>query len=788
MSQSDNRKLHWRGNLRLTGALLALWFGVSFVLTYFGRDLAFDFFGWPFGYWVAAQGALLVYGFIVWYYARAMDRLDASHGVAEDIPPGGPAASGPRFKKRLDKAYAAYTGAFVAFILLLALLERAGLPKTYIGFIFLLSTIALYAGIGVVSRTTEASEYYVAGRRVPAVYNGMATGADWMSAASFIGMAGTLYLTGYNGLAFILGWTGGYCLVGLLLAPYLRKFGQFTIPDFIGARYESHLPRLLAALAAIACSFMYVVAQIYGVGLITSRLTGVDFVLGIFLGLGGVLVCSFLGGMRAVTWTQVAQYIILIIAYLVPVAWLSYNQTGVPVPQAVYGQQLQQVGRMEQRLIDDPKEKEVVAAFKAQAEALREKLRDVPAQLAAERAAAQKRLDALAAADAPLERLREAEKALTSLPKDTTSAKEAWTRALALSEASAKPLAGMPRHAQLYQGDPAGGPQERQAFEDSRRNFLALVFCLMAGTASLPHVLTRYYTTPSVREARYSVSWSVLFILLLYVTAPALAVLVKFEVFDTLVSLPFDRLPAWMSNWAKLDASLLSVVDINRDGIFQLGEMRLGGDIIVLATPEIAGLPYVISGMVAAGGLAAALSTADGLLLTISNALSHDLYHKMIDPGAPTGRRVIIAKVLLLVVAFAAAAVAAQKPADTDILFLVSAAFSFAAAAFFPVLVLGVFWKRANQWGAVAGMLGGLGVTIYYMARNLPWARGFLGVESPVELWFGISPIAAGVFGVPLGFALMVLVSLLTPSPSRRAQALVEQVRYPNSPADREAG
>ena len=236
---------------------------------------------------------------------------------------GSGAAANSAFKKQLNKVYGWYTGGFLAFIIVLAILEQAGLPRNWIGFIFLIATVALYAGIGIMSRTTDAAEYYVAGRRVPAIYNGMATGADWMSAASFIGMAGTLYLTGYGGLAFIMGWTGGYCLVALLLAPYLRKFGQFTIPDFLGARYEGNLPRFIGIVAAILCSFTYVVAQIYGVGLITSRLSGLAFEIGIFVGLGGILVCSFLGGMRAVTWTQVAQYIILIIAYLVPVVWLS---------------------------------------------------------------------------------------------------------------------------------------------------------------------------------------------------------------------------------------------------------------------------------------------------------------------------------------------------------------------------------------------------------------------------------------------------------------------------------
>ncbi|NBO96886.1 MAG: cation acetate symporter, partial [Betaproteobacteria bacterium] len=319
-------------------------------------------------------------------------------------------------------------------------------------------------------------------------------------------------------------------------------------------------------------------------------------------------------------------------------------------------------------------------------------------------------------------------------------------------------------------------------FDTSRRNFMALIFCLMVGTAALPHILMRYYTTPSVREARASVGWSLFFIFLLYFTAPALAVLVKYEVFHVLVGTPFDKLPAWIANWSKVDAALLSVVDINKDGILQLGEMRIGGDIVVLATPEIAGLPYVISGLVAAGGLAAALSTADGLLLTIANALSHDLYYKMIDPNASTARRVSISKALLLVVALAAAYVAAQKPAD--ILFLVSAAFSFAAAAFFPALVLGVFWKRANKWGASLGMIAGLGVTFYYMVTTQPWLRGIFGVTSPIELWWGIQPISAGVFGVPLGFAVIIIVSLLTAAPGRDVQELVEHVRYPNLKGD----
>ncbi|HEY9238574.1 MAG TPA: VC_2705 family sodium/solute symporter, partial [Burkholderiaceae bacterium] len=339
-------------------------------------------------------------------------------------------------------------------------------------------------------------------------------------------------------------------------------------------------------------------------------------------------------------------------------------------------------------------------------------------------------------------------------------------------EARAQPLAGMPRHAQQFPGDPQGDATQRRVYDESRRNFVALVFCLMLGTAALPHILMRSYTTPSVRAARESVAWSLFFILLLYLTAPALAVLVKFEVFNGLVGMPFDRLPPWIAGWTRVDASLVSVIDINRDGILQLGEIRIGSDLIVLATPEIAGLPYVVSGMVAAGGLAAALSTADGLLLTIGNALSHDLYYKLLGPDASATRRVTVSKVLLLVAALAAAAVAAQRPAD--ILFLVTAAFSIAASAFFPALVLGIFWSRANRWGALCGMACGLGLTLYYLIRNESWLRGLFGVKAPVELWGGILPVSAGVFGVPVGFAACVLVSLLTraPPPEQRAFAL----------------
>ena len=674
------------------------------------------------------------------------------------------------FNSQLKRYYTLYTGGFVAFVIFLTIAEQMGMPNRWIGYIFLFATVLLYAVIGISSRTAEVSEYYVAGRRVPALFNGMATGADWMSAASFIGMAGTLYLSGFDGLAFVMGWTGGYVLVALFLAPYLRKFGQFTIPDFLGARYGGNIVRTIGMLAAILCSFVYVVAQIYGVGLITSRFTGLEFGVGVFVGLGGILVCSFLGGMKAVTWTQVAQYIILIVAYMIPVVWLSVKHTGNPVPQIAYGQALVKVTEREKALTNDPKELEVRGILKARADAANAALKDPQKSFDDGRAALAKRVDELKSQSAPGAEITAAEAALTAYPKDLDAATAQWTKDKGLAA-----RAGPPKpHATPFAG------KDEAARDSARLNFLALVFCMMVGTAALPHILMRYYTTPSVREARKSVGWSLFFIFLLYFTAPALAVLVKFDVYHFLVGSSFAELPAWASNWAKVDPTLLAISDINKDGIVQLAEIVLGGDIIVLATPEIAGLPYVISGLVAAGGLAAALSTADGLLLTIANALSHDMYYKMINPNAKTTTRIAVAKGLLLVVALIAAYVTSLKPGN--ILFLVGAAFSLAASGFFPALVLGIFWKRASKIGAITGMLAGIGTCMYYMVATYPFLRDLFGVTAPIaELqWFGINPISAGVFGVPIGFATIVIVSLLTPAPDREVQELVDHVRYPN--------
>lgn len=672
------------------------------------------------------------------------------------------------FLNSLKRRYFWFAMIFVLFVTLLTIAEGVGMPKVWIGYIFLFLTIGLYSGIGIMCRTTNTDEYYVANRKVPAMFNGMATAADWMSAASFIGMAGTLYLTGFGGLAFILGWTGGYCLIALLIAPYLRKFGEFTIPDFLSARYGGDFVRFFAVVAVLICSFTYVVAQIYGVGLITTRLLpNVTFEVGVFLGLGGIIVCSFLGGMKAVTWTQVAQYIIIIVAYLVPVCWLSVKHTGIPIPQAIYGSVLQKVSALEKKIEQDPKEEEVRQIYKDNAAAYQEKIKKLPQSWEDEKALVEKKLTDLIDSGASPAEIRSAKTIVESYPKSASAAKEAWIKASSVKQS-----------AMIHHAEPFPGKDQAES-DKSKKNFIALMFCLMFGTAALPHVLTRFYTTTSVRAARYSVFWALFFISILYFTAPSLAVLAKYDLYSSLVGSQFYDLPAWITVWSKIDPGLLSVVDINKDGIIQLSEITISGDIIVLATPEMAGLPYVMTALIAAGGLAAALSTADSLLLTIASALSHDTYYKIINPNANDARRIGVSKIVLLVLSLAAAWVAIQRPAD--ILFLVSAAFSLAAASFFPVLVLGIFWKRANKWGAISGMISGLSITFYYMAMTQPWLRGVFGVKSSIasNLWFDINPIAAGVFGLPLSVLMIIVVSLVTPKSAEKQRKMNINIRYP---------
>ena len=694
-----------------------------------------------------------------------------------------PPASTRRFAGQLHRRYGLFTVGLLVFIGMMATLEISGWSRGWIGGSFLIGTVLVYAAIGLMSRTTDEDEYYVAGRRVPAVYNGMAIGADWMSAASFIGTAGVLYLDGFSGLAFILGWTGGYCLVAMLLAPHLRRFGRYTIPDFIDARYGGRWPRLIAVAATVLVSFVYVVVQVYAVGLITSHLTGFSFEIGIFVGLGGVLVCSFLGGMRAVTWTQVAQYIVLIIAYTVPVFWLGLHQTGSWMPLD-YRHQLAVVGEREAALRVDPAELEVRAILNGRADDARRKLLDVPAAMASDHVLLVREVERMRADNAPLARIQQAERQLERMPRGAAEARETYRRDLDEARAQARPLAGTASQS-LPGASPTPGPDALPGSGADggelwpRSNFLALVFCLMLGTAALPHVLTRYYTTPTVADARRSVGWALFFIVLLYVCAPALAVMVKYQVFTELLGSSFGSLPDWLRRWNKLDPSLISVQDINGDGILQLAELRLGGDLIVLAAPELGGMPLVVTYLVAAGALAAALSTADGLLLTIANALSHDLVYRVDNPRASPIKRVMLSKLMVLVTAVMAAWVASLRL--TDILPLVTAAFSLAASTFFPALVVGIFWRRANRQGAVAGMLVGAAVTLGYMALNLAGSRAWLGLDaaSADARWFGIDPMSAGVFGVPAGCLAMLLVSLACRGPAPAQRAMVDALRRP---------
>ena len=677
----------------------------------------------------------------------------------------------PRYFGKLSRYYLWYTGCFALFLVALAVLEQEGMPRLWIGYLFMFATIALYATIGVICRTSNVTEYYVAGRRVPALFNGMATAADWISAASFISLAGGLYLQGFDGLAFIMGWTGGFVLVALLIAPYLRKFAQYTIPDFLAARYGGGAGgrgapvRALAVGATILVSFTYVVAQIYAVGLIASRFTGVDFSVGIFLGLASILVCSFLGGMRAITWTQVAQYIILLVAFLIPTMWLSVKHADNPIPQVAYGSLLPKLTALEADLARDPREEQVRAEFRRRAAEYAARADGLPESWEAGKVEAQRQLAAARARNGSLTEVRQAERALATYPNSVDEARALWIERRDANLERAKPPEP---HA-----TPFPGPT-KEASDARRNNFLAVVFCLMFGTAALPHILMRAYTTPSVHETRVSVFWTLFFILLVYLTIPALAVLVKYDLYTSLIGSDFTSLPTWISYWANVDKAnpLVSVADINGDGIVQLAEFAIDADVLVLATPEIGGLPYVISGLVAAGGLAAALSTADGLLLAISNALSHDVYYKIVQPNASTQKRVTISKLLLLAVAFIAAYAASQKPAD--ILSLVAAAFSLAGSTLFPALVLGVFWKRANHQGALAGMVAGFAVCLFYMLRASPGLGG-----SALDTWFGILPMAAGVFGVPAGMLTVIVVSLLTAPPPRTSDAMVDYIRAP---------
>lgn len=555
------------------------------------------------------------------------------------------------FTENMGRVFIIYTGGCMLAAGALVLLSLAGVSNHLIGIGFVALTVSFYALMGLLARTRHAGEYYEAGRRVPALYTGMATAADWMSAASFLGLAGAIYAAGYDGLAFVLGFTGGYILVAVLLAPYLRKFGQFTVPDFLSARYGGKPARLMGVVILVSASFAYVVGQLYGTGIICARFLGIPFELAVFVGLGGILLCSMLGGMRALIWTQVAQYVVVIAAYLLPVILLSTKETGIPLPQIMTGEAMQSLTALQAQMGLTP--------------------------------------DSFGISD--------------------------------------------------------------------RLNFFGVVICLMLGTASLPHVLSRFFNTPSVREARTSVAWSLLFICVLYVSAPAYAIFAKLEVVKHVLASGLTAGPEWLTEWSRIGLASLS------DGHFFIDP-----DAIVLAAPEIAGLPFVVAGLVAAGALAASMSSADGLLMSIGNALSHDLYFRILKPTAEPKHRMALGKLLMVLAALLAAFVASHRPAG--ILTVVGWAFSLAASGLFPALVLGIWWKRTTNAAAVLGMASGWLVCLGYII-----AVQALGM-APL---FGVKTIAAGLFGLPVSLIVTLLVSLFTQAPSQEMQDFIDSIRIP---------
>jgi cation/acetate symporter len=621
--------------------------------------------------------------------------------------------------------------------------DLIGLSKPVINGFFLVASIIGYATIGMFCRTSMADEYYVAGRRVSAPFNGMATAADWMSAASFLGVTGLLLSDGFvgdgihaGGLAYVLGWTGGFCLLGFLFAAKLNASGATTIPQFLGSRFNSPIVRWLAALGAILCSSIYLVAQIYGVGLVASMLSGLTFELGVFLALGGILLCSFLGGMRAVTWTQVVQCVVIVASMLAVSMAVSLQTQGHPVISVAAAQSLQQMESRIKLIEADPAEL-------ATREVMAQRIWDLDAKMAdplnareLERQVLAKQIAKANSDNLPLREIQRLE------------ANPAWRdpgvdRLVRSWQTERDALAQAIQH-------PVGFQAPRQeGFLKGWVNSMALVFCLMVGTAALPHILVRSYTAASPAQAQRSIVWALFFIVIVYLCASSLAVLLKSFVLNELVGAPLNQLPEWADRLQLRKLALISINDYNNDGVVQYADIRLIEQYLVLAVPEIVRISPVFTGVIAAGALAAALSTADGLLLTISNALAQDLYFDTVDPHAPPLRRVMLSKIMLMVVALLAAWFATNR--SVDILFWVTCAFSLAAATFFPVLLLGLYWPRMNRVGAVAAMLSGLGVSFYYIVSNHPWIQLSLNLQPSDTLWWGVEPICAGVFGVPTG-------------------------------------
>ncbi|WP_028783647.1 sodium:solute symporter family protein [Thalassobacillus devorans] len=525
----------------------------------------------------------------------------------------------------------------------------------------IVATFGLYIGIALYNKAKATSDFYVAGRGVPPVFNGMAIGADWMSAASFIGLAGTVMILGYDGLAYIMGWTGGYLLLTFLLAPQLRKYGRYTVPEFIGDRYRSNTARLIAAIATIIISFTYSVGQLSGSGVVIGRLLEVNAAVGTLIGVVLIAFYSALGGMKGITWTQVAQYVVLIIAYLIPVIFMAMQLTGNPMPWVSYGQVIDEMRALDQDL-------------------------------------------------------------------------------------------GITEYIVPFT-------------EGTKWQFLALMFTLMAGTAGLPHVIVRFYTVSTMKAARWSGAWALLFIGLLYLSAPAYAAFSRFILMTQVAGSSISNLPAWTASW--VDTGLLSVADTNGDNILQWQEIVISNDIVVMATPEIANLGIFVIGLMAAGAMAAALSTAGGLMIAISAALSHDIYFRSINPNASEKKRLLVGRWSIVIATVVAGLVALNPPgAITQI---VAWAFALASGSFFPALLLGVWWKRSNGPGVIWGMVVGLSVTLGYI-----FAAKFGGFTI-----LGIIDTGAGVFGASAAILTNVIVSLATKEPVKEVQEEVIDLRYP---------
>ena len=545
-------------------------------------------------------------------------------------------------------------------------------------------SFALYIGIAIWSRAGSTGEFYVAGGNVPPLANGLATAADWMSAASFISMAGLISFMGRDGTVYLMGWTGGYVLLALLLAPYLRKFGKYTVPDFVGDRYYSNVARVVAVVCAIFISFTYVAGQMRGVGIVFSRFLDVDINTGVVIGMGVVFFYAVLGGMKGITYTQVAQYCVLIFAYMVPAFFISFMMTDMPIPQLGFGSELADGSGL----------------------------------------SVLERLDSLS----------------TELGFDP--------------------------------------------YTDGRKSTLDVFFitaALMVGTAGLPHVLVRFYTVPKVADARSSAGWALLFIALLYTTAPAVSAFARTNILNTVSDMPYEEAPSWFSNWESI--GLIKFEDKNGDGIVQYrgphatdfkNELEIDKDIIVLANPEIAQLPAWVIGLIAAGGLAAALSTAAGLLLVISSSVAHDLLKKTFKPSITEKQELLTARIAAGVAVVIAGYFGINPPGF--VAQVVAFAFGLAAASFFPVMVLGIFWKRMNKYGAIWGMITGIGFTAAYIV--------FFKFVSPelnsTEHWFlGISPEGIGTVGMMINIAVSVVITLVTPAPPEEIQQFVEDIRVP---------